>query len=157
MKRVACAHENCGTFPMDDALYAKLQRTGETFTCPDGHPQSFTDSTYAKLKRARKLIEKLKQQVNHNRGRAEQYRDTIMDYVDDLHEERDRRKHLERMVLAERNGVIEVGPSEFKWSCPCGSRGRKSFESPDQAKRALAGHHDRTKCTGSHGLGRVLL
>lgn len=150
MKRIACAHENCGTFPMDDALYRKLQQTGESFTCPEGHPQSFTDSTHAKLKDARKQIERLK-------GRIENFKDYERRSWDKYLEEHDRRTHLETMLLSEKNGVIEVGPGEFKWSCPCGSRGRKAFETAEVAHAALADHHRRTECVGSCGLGRAVL
>lgn len=150
MKRVACVHDNCGTFPMDESLYHKLKSTGEDFTCPGGHTQHFGDSLKSKLDEAEKEIERLKAKVEQNR-------DAAMERWDEYIEESHRRKHLESIVLAENTGVIEVGPGEFKWSCPCGGRGKKAFESPEEAQRALSDHHERTECVGNTDLGKVLL
>ena len=140
MKRIACANENCGTFPMDDELHAKLQQTGETFHCPEGHPQHFGETTESKLreevKRLRQKVEKLESHLNRRRER-------LHDAWDERQDERQRRKHVERLLLEHVNHIVEVGPGEYKWACPCGSRGQKAFESIEDAQDAYMDHHRR--------------
>lgn len=49
MKELNCC--NCGTkFAMEDSIYADRLQDGDTFTCPNGHEQHFSESENKKLR-----------------------------------------------------------------------------------------------------------
>lgn len=135
-RRIACVNSNCGTFPMDEALFQQLRRTGETFTCPEGHKQHFTES---KEKR-------LKEKVKNLKRRVESKDSTIDDLYEDWREEKDRRKFAESRLLDYAKGVVEVAEDQFRWSCECDSRGQKTFSDVEAAKDAFR-EHRRRRCT----------
>lgn len=143
--RVTCVAENCGTFPMDDALYRKLKRTGETFTCPSGHEQHFTESVEQKL---RDRISDLKQSLQQKDRRIQSLEEEEDDLVDEILEYRRKADHLESLLLDSVSGVVEVAEDEWKWSCDCGSRGKKAFDTPEEARERLQNHVQRTDCDG---------
>lgn len=141
--RVACVHEDCGTFPMDRALYDRLKRTRESFTCPNGHEQHFTETQTSELK----------QQVERLQSNLTAKDETIADLRERIEREQDRKRNMmDRALDAERDwrhardrlldatsGVVEVAPETWMWACECGSRGRKQFSEPDEARE----HHER--------------
>lgn len=141
--RIACANENCGTFPIDRQLRNKLQKTGETFTCPAGHEQHFSESP---LKKKEEQIKALKSKVEGLESRLEKYKGQAMDRWDETREERKRADHLERMLLSRANGIVEVGKDAFKWSCTCGSHGRDSYETAEEARKRFKEHQRRNDC-----------
>ena len=56
MKELNCC--NCGTkFAMEDSIYAARREDGETFTCPNGHEQYFSESENKKLRDEIKRLE----------------------------------------------------------------------------------------------------
>lgn len=141
--RITCVKSDCGTFPLDRALYAKLKRTGEWFTCPDGHKQHFTESPEKQL---RDRIENLEVEVDRLEGRLSEYRDTSQKRWEERNEERKRRKHVEELFLSESVGVVEIYDGEYMWACECGGSGRKHFEDPDDAWSGLRDHLERQGC-----------
>ena len=48
---------NCGViFAMPEAMKAQLLKTGNTFYCPSGHPQVYSENTEKKLRRVEGLL-----------------------------------------------------------------------------------------------------
>lgn len=142
-RRIACVNSNCGTFPMDEALFQQLRRTGETFTCPEGHKQHFTES---KEKQQKEKINSLQNKVKNLKRRVESKDSTIDDLYDDWREEKNRRKFAESRLLDYAKGVVEVAEDQFRWSCECDSRGQKTFDDVEDAKSAFQ-EHRRRRCT----------
>lgn len=142
--RVTCATENCGTFVMDVALYRKLQRTGETFHCPEGHPQHFTESTEQQL---RDRIEELERKAQRYKKRAERHSDTLRDLWADRREERRHRKRIQQALLPAINGVVEVDDECWLWGCACGGAARSTFETKTRAEQGLRQHRSQS-CDG---------
>lgn len=149
--RVTCVHEGCGTFPMDRATCDHLKRTGKPFTCPGGHKQHFTESVEQKL---RTRIDELEREVERLESRAENQ----WDYIDDLREERDeqrdRAKLFRRALLADVDGVIQVGEDCWLWGCQCGGQARSTFESESDAEQARR-QHDRQSCSLTENGGQA--
>lgn len=143
VRRIACANRNCGTFPLDEQLYQKLQRTGETFHCPDGHPQHFSGSNTKKLKQR---VEELESKLERAKKRADRMNDRAHSAWDQYQEQKQRRKFAESRLLDYAKGVVEVGPEQFRWSCECDSRGQKTFADVDNAKSAFK-EHRRRRCS----------
>lgn len=144
MERVTCAQENCGTFVMDEELYNKLKRTGETFYCPEGHPQHFTETTANKL---RSRISDLKEKIERVQSRLDRKKEMYHDARDQYFDESERRNFVESMLLSEVVGVVEVAPEQWKWSCACGSHGQKAFDDRDDAQAAYRKHLRRQDCS----------
>lgn len=153
VKRISCVAENCGTFPMDDALYKKLQRTGETFHCPEGHAQHFTETVEDRLrKRIQKLeqkakrVDELRRKLEREKKRADHESKQSDSLLERWREQREHRKHLEALVLEHVEGIIEIAPDEYKWSCGCGGRGQKAFDTEEEARDAYEEHRRRNDC-----------
>lgn len=138
--RITCVAENCGTFPMDQALVQKLKRTGDTFSCPAGHEQHFTESPEKNLKERIKSLEK---QLERSEERRERLDERVEDFWEDWKAEKRRRKFLESRLLDYAKGVVEVGEEQYRWSCECDSRGQKAFDDPEDALAALKRHRRR--------------
>lgn len=134
--RIACATENCGSFLMDPALYQKLQQTGETFYCPEGHPQHFSDAE----------ILQYQQEIAHLKERLGFLEDECDEAWDEYLDERARRKTAEQLLLENVAGVIELWPDEWKWACECESHGAKAFETEEAAREAWQDHVRRKGC-----------
>lgn len=141
--RITCCKENCGTFPMDAALVQKLKRTGDTWTCPAGHQQHFTESPNQQL---RDRISELEATVESLQVRNEDLDETASAWYDSWRVEKERRKRLETLVLDRITGIIEVGEDECKWACACGGRGKKAFEDPEDCRDAWQQHRRREGC-----------
>lgn len=114
---VACCRQGCGVvfaFPTD--LYERLTNTGETFHCPFGHQQHFTDSASdaAKLRAAQARETALRDQLTAAVHDAENTRVALL---------RDRQRFA--------NGV-----------CPCCNR---SFENVARHMRGEHPDYDITK------------
>lgn len=137
--RITCCQENCGTFPMDRALFQKLKRTGETWTCPAGHEQHFTESTEQQL---REKVDRLERKVSD-------LRESEREWFERWRDEKARRKDLETLVLDRATGVVKVGPEKYKWACACGSRGTKAFEDSEECRDAWQNHRRREGCGNS--------
>lgn len=131
-KRINCVNDKCGTFTMDKALYKRYKKTGDTFYCPAGHGQHFTESTEQKL---REKIKVLQDRVD----RLDDYSNTLWE---DLQAEKDQRRALEKRYLDSQHGVVEVNDEAWMWACNCGGRGSKRFESESEARRAYGSHRD---------------
>ncbi|WP_135306319.1 hypothetical protein [Haloarcula amylovorans] len=144
--RITCVADSCGTFPMDDALVQKLKRTGQTFTCPAGHEQHFTESTEQKL---RERIEELEAEVERYKSKYRNSRESRGTLYDELLAEKDRRKFAESRLLDYATGVIEVADGQYKWSCACDARGQKAFEDVEACQEALD-RHQRRSCSLDH-------
>lgn len=134
--RVACANENCGTFLLDEALYRKLKRTGDTFHCPEGHGQHFKSET----KELRERIEELENKLERAQKKAKREHGKAVDYRKKLSDERDRVRRLKDKVLDDADGVVEAVEDEWAWGCACGSRGRKPFATEEAAREAYQRH-----------------
>ncbi|MWG36562.1 hypothetical protein [Halomarina oriensis] len=144
MARLTCAHSNCGTFLMDDALVQRLKRTGDPFYCPGGHEQHFDGaSPEAKL---RERIAELEQEVTRLTERAKNTREQLFDTYDELRDERARRKHVEALYLAGQEGVVEITDDVYRWVCPCGASCRTDFETRGEAYGAYDDHRGRDAC-----------
>lgn len=142
--RATCATENCGTFVMDVALYRKLQRTGETFHCPEGHPQHFTESTEQQL---RDRIEELERKLERAKGRAESRGDAATSAWRAKRAEIKKRKRIQSALLPAINGVIEVDDDCWLWGCACGGAARSTFETKGRADQGLRQHRSQS-CDG---------
>lgn len=86
---------SCGqSFAVDQGFYAILKRDGSSFYCPVGHPQSFTDTTAARLQKAeddlvaerqrREWSEKRAARLREERDAAERSRNAIKGQVTKL-------------------------------------------------------------------------
>lgn len=150
IKRIACVAENCGTFPVDRELYEKLKRTGDTFSCPEGHEQYFTktilDEKNEEIQALREEIAELQTRIETLEYREGRFKERSKKAWDDYLEERERRRVAERVLLRNVVGIVEVGPGEYKWSCGCGNRGQKAFESAEAAREAYRDHQRRQGC-----------
>lgn len=147
IKRVNCIADGCGTFAMDKALYDRYQKTGETFHCPAGHAQYFSESTESKLNNR---IEELERKVRSRDRRIQNLLDSIDRYRSDLNTEKQRGKQL-REALAD-NGVTGVipGDEEWTWVCGCGGHGYKWFDEREDAEEALMAHREDTdRCSAT--------
>lgn len=134
--RINCVKDGCGTFPMDRALYNRYKRTGETWHCPAGHAQHFTESTEQKLRdRIDGLERKVKRLKRHADNSHQAWR-----------KEKTRRKHLEQIVFERVTGILQFGEDDYRWSCSCGGHGIKGFDTPEDARGAWQGHRDRQGC-----------
>lgn len=73
MGDIACYRPRCGhRFWIPDALEQRFRRTGETFCCPGGHAQRFTDGATPERQRIAELEDKLsslKRALAAERGR----------------------------------------------------------------------------------------
>jgi hypothetical protein len=137
---------------MDRALYDKLKRTQETFTCPEGHEQHFTESTTDEYeRRIDELERKLELQAEHK----ERYEEYWRQAQERAWQNEKRAKHLEKRLLEHVHGVVEVAPSEFKWACECGSKGSKRFDTPEEAQAHHTEHFRRKEC-GARDTERVV-
>lgn len=129
--RLSCVSENCGTFPMDRALRDKLKRTGETFTCPAGHQQHFTESTEQQL---REKIERLEDRLETFEEWEDQLRESKREY-------RELSNLFRRELLSRVEGVVELGDDDgYLWGCKCGSCARKMFDERNDAEDAYNTH-----------------
>lgn len=138
--RITCVAESCGTFPMDRALVQKLKRTGDTFTCPAGHEQHFTESPEQRYK---ERIKRLKEKISHYERRVDSLDDSLKDRWGDYKREKSRREYAESRLLDYVNGVVEVAEERYRWSCECDARGEKAFDDPDKCRYALKRHRNR--------------
>ncbi|QIO25486.1 hypothetical protein [Haloarcula sp. JP-L23] len=152
--RITCVADDCGTFPMDEALVQQLKRTGETFTCPAGHEQHFTDSPESRLKRRIEKLEARAEELAEERDaaqrRLESFEEQADRWYDEAQTEKERRKFAESRLLDYATGVVEVADGGYKWSCQCGARGQKLFEEVDAAQVAYE-RHQRSQCSVDHG------
>lgn len=99
----------CGcVFGLTAEMRTTLQRTGETFHCPNGHGQVFAESTEQKL--AKQLAA---ERVAHDQTRAS--RDAA----------REQRNLMERRVAATRGVITRIKNRVGNGVCPCCNR---SFE-----------------------------
>lgn len=128
--RVSCATENCGTFPMDAALNRRLKRTGDTFTCPAGHSQSYGETEESRL---RERVDELERE-------AERAREDHREVWDKLLETNDELQALRRALYKHANGVVRVSDDDWRWACDCGGHGYKAFDTEERAERALENH-----------------
>lgn len=144
--RVACVAENCGTFPMDEARVRHLKQTGDTFVCPAGHKQHFTESPESKL---RERIGELERQVEREKKRAKGYKDRASDLWDMCREEKASRDRAEQALLDRSTGVVRFAEDSHKWACACGANGMKGFETADDARQAWKDHRRREGCGDS--------
>jgi len=139
--RVSCATENCGTFPMDKALNKRLRRSGNTFTCPAGHKQSY--NTTDPKKELREEISRLKQKLSRTEGRLENYRDNLSDMWDDLREERELREAIEKSILEDVDGAVEILEGRWKWACECGNKTTATYDTEREAWGKYDAHRER--------------
>lgn len=160
--RLSCCKENCGTFPMDRALYDKLKRTGESWCCPEGHQQHFTETTEDELReviaslqktveeKERRIseLESAQQRLSAAEDALDRRRDTILEYRDRIQEQRGRVSLLERLLLERAEGIVQVSPDGYKWSCNCGSRAQKVHDSEENARENYQQHLRRSGCEG---------
>jgi len=149
--RVTCVHENCGTFPMDQALVAKLKRTGDPFTCPAGHEQHFTGTP--PKQRLQERIQELETTVERLEAEVEDWRQEANDAWDDVLDLQRQRRTLESALYERADGVIQLMEDEdYRWACACGSHCRTSFATEKDARDALDLHRqDSCDHTGSAG------
>jgi chromosome segregation ATPase len=138
--RISCVAENCGTFPMDKALKQKLQRSGETFCCPEGHAQHFTESKEQQL---RERITGLESELEQTKRRLQSREETLDEIWDDYQEQKDCRKFAESRLLDYAKGIVEVADETYRWSCECDSRGQKAFTDLDACQSAFQEHRRR--------------
>lgn len=150
--RITCVKDNCGTFPMDNALYRKLKQTGDSFTCPAGHEQHFGGSP---LEEKQERINSLKQKIDQLEDRLEQYREQRNEANQDYWDATQRIHRLETLLLENVAGVVEVDEDSWKWSCKCGSHGQKAFDTEEEARDRYERHLRRADC--GHNVSEVTI
>ena len=146
--RVSCATEGCGTFPMDRALNERLKKSGDTFTCPAGHRQSYGESTE----------DKLRQQIRELKQRLEAKQESVDDWYQHFDAEQQERKKWERAYysllsrFAERiNGIVEIeddAGDEYIWVCECGSHAQRPAENKTTAWNRYDQHRSNVHSDG---------
>lgn len=136
--RINCLKDDCGTFPMDRALYNRYKRTGDTWSCPNGHRQYFTESTEQPL---REKISRLQTRI-----------DSILNSLDRERDEKHKHKNAklalrDELITVKRqdnpDGVLELYDDHYVWVCECGSNGVKPFGEEREAWDAYDGHRER--------------
>lgn len=148
--RLSCVAENCGTFPMDRALYDKLKRSGETWCCPEGHQQHFTETTEDALREElaelQRVVEEKERRISKLKQLTDSRNDSGRHWYDRAREKAERVNLLERMLLERAEGIVQVAPEGYKWSCSCGSRAQKVYDTPEEAQERYRAHARRTDC-----------
>lgn len=112
MRQVQCYREDCEhviRFP--GPVYEQLRRTGNTFYCPAGHAQRFTDEAHP----LREKINQLEQRIDRLWTHRDKYRDRIRQQSE---EKRDLRAQLRDL-----REVVYGSPSMYECQ-ECGHRHR---------------------------------
>ena len=106
---------SCGVdFAMTDDLIRARRRDGKTFWCPNGHPQSYTETDATRLKKAQQELERARATQTHLR---------------------DQRDAAERSASAYKGQVTRIKKRVGNGVCPCCNR---SFAN---LGRHMAGQH----------------
>jgi hypothetical protein len=93
---------NCGAlFAVPDQVNEELVRTGRRFYCPNGHSQSYTESTKAQLRKAKDAL--AREQARNDQLRAE-------------------RDASDRRASAAKGQVTKIRNRVARGVCPCCNR-----------------------------------
>lgn len=104
MGAITCC--KCGIyFDVPDHWLASRRNDKATFYCPNGHPQSFTESETDKLRRER---DNLKQQLARK--------------DDDITWQKTQRQNAERQVIAAKGQITKLKKRAGAGVCPCCNR-----------------------------------
>lgn len=159
--RINCVKDGCGTFPMDQALYHRYKQSGETWHCPAGHAQHFTESTESKL---RNKVKQLQQEIKRlERNQADELKQEVerLEHRLEIAENRSRKEYqkanqaeqLARQLYDEiipywqnnrHSGVVKLTTRHYTWICRCGGYGRSFKRNREDAERLYEMHQQQS-------------